>query len=330
MTTATPAELLIDLSSAAVGARALQVVTEAGIPDLISAEPRTADEIAADAQVNADALARLLRLLEPHGVFQRDAQGNWEHTEPSRWLRTDHPQSLSGYVRMSGTAFSWGSLTHLDHALRSGEAGICQLEPLGWCAYLESRPEEKAVFQAAMTAKSHGDITAALDVYDFGQHHRIADIAGGQGLLIKTILAAYPNITGVLFELPSVASNIAVSDRLEVVKGNFFTDPLPACDAYVLMNIIHDWDDEAATQILRAVANAAHEYRSTVLLLEAVLPEAPIHHRAKILDVMMLAITGGRERTVAEYRALLHDAGLELKKVIPTRTAFSIIEAELL
>jgi hypothetical protein len=174
--------------------------------------------------------------------------------------------------RMSGTPFNWESVARLDHAVRSGEPGICQLDPHGWCSYLRSHPEENDIFQQAMTAKANGDVAAVLATCDFSRHRRIADVGGGRGHLIEAVLSANSAAKGVLFELPGIAGEVPPTERLEIVAGDFFTDPLPACDAYLLMNVIHDWDDKAATAILTAVADAGRPAAATLLLIDAILP----------------------------------------------------------
>lgn len=323
-----PPEILLGLSSAHVDARALHLVAELGVADHLGDASTAVDELARAVGVRADALHRLLRLLESHGIFERDGSGRWQHTETSRWLRTDHPTSMRAFARMSASSFSWGAVTHLDHAARTGEAGICRLDPGGWMAYLETHPHDSEIFQGAMAAKAHADVAAALDAYDFSRHRRIADIGGGHGHLIRAVLDAHPAVEGVLFDLPAVTAGVEQRDRLDIVAGDFFEDPLPACDCYVLMNIIHDWHDEAATSILRAVAEAGAEQAATVLLIEVVMPDGAQRHWAKTLDVMMLAITGGRERTLPQYRDLLAAAGADLISLTPTATPFSIIEAK--
>ena len=326
MTTPTAPEVLLGLSSAHVPARALQIVAELGIADQLGEEPRTGDELARPVQADPDAISRILRLLESYGIFKRREDGRWGHTDISRWLRSDHPMSLRAFARMSYSSFSWGSVTNLDHAVRTGEAGICRLNPHGWSAYLDVNPVDREIFQQAMTAKAHDDIAGLLDAYDFSRHDRIADIGGGRGHLISGILAAHPRTTGTLFELPEVVSDVVAGDRLDVIAGDFFSSPLPEADAYLLMNIIHDWDDEHATAILATVADAARSNTAAVLVLEVVMPDTADPHWAKTLDVMMLAITGGRERTLPEYNALLAGAGIDLVGVTPTATPFSIIE----
>lgn len=325
-TTATPPEIVLGLCHGHIAARVLHVVAELGVADALGDHPRTAVELAADLHADADSLSRGLRLLEGLGVFRRDPEGRWRHTEASSLLRSDHPMSLRAFARMSGTPFNWDSVGHLDHAIRTGEPGMALLDPGGWLSYLAGHPAEQDIFQEAMTSKAHDDIAGILDVHDFSRHGTVVDVAGGRGHLIQAVLAAHPALTGALFELPAVAAEVHSSDRLTVISGDFFTDPLPACDAYLLMNVVHDWDDERAIQILSSVARAGHAGAS-VLVIETVLPAGAGPHYATTLDVLMLAITGGRERTAEEYRALLDAAGLDLEAVAPTATAFSIIEA---
>lgn len=322
--TATP-ESIIELSFGHAAARALHVVADLGVADHLD-EPREAKALAEDVAADADALHRLLRLLETRGLFACDAEGRWSHTPASRLLREDHPMSLRAFARMAGTSFGWESFTGLGHATRTGEPGICLLQPEGWTAYLQQHPADAAIFHESMTAKAHADVAAVLQSHDFSRYSRVADIGGGNGHLLRALLGEHPAARGVLFDLPEVAAAAAEHPRIEVVGGDFFTDQLPVCDAYVLMNVVHDWDDDAAATILRAVVEAT-EPGATVLILEIVLPEGPAPHWAKTLDVMMLAMTGGRERTLSQYDALLRATGLQLVAVTPTRTAFSVIEA---
>jgi hypothetical protein len=326
MTDTTPPEVILGLSSAYLAARALHVVAELGVADALDTRPRTVEDVARDVHARPDGLDRLLRLLEAHGLFTCDESGQWSHTESSRWLAADHPMSLRAFARMMGLPMSWSAVTALEHTLRTGEPGIRTLDPRGVFGYLDAHPDEQAVFQQAMTAKAHGDVAAVLTAYDFSGHHRITDVGGGRGHLLAAVLAAHPQLTGVLFELPAVATEVTPMPGLDVVAGDFFTDPLPASDTYVLMDVIHDWDDAQAAAILRAVADAGHGAAATVLLVETVLPEGPERHWAKTLDVLMLAVTGGRQRTVAGYEALLDAAGIDLVRVVPTATPFSILE----
>lgn len=177
-----------------------------------------------------------------------------------------------------------------------------------------------------MTAKAHDDIAAVLDAHDFSRYQRICDVGGGHGHLLKAVLDRHPETSEVLFELPAVAAQVTCPRRLDVVAGDFFTDPFPDADAYVRMNVLHDWDDTSAIAILSAVGQARRRGAAVLLLLEAVMPDGPQRHWSKTLDVLMLAVTGGRERTLAEYRDLFSAAGIDLVGTTPTATPFSIVE----
>lgn len=185
MTTLADRDLVLELSTAHVAARAVHVIADLGVADVLGETPQRADRLAAAVGADPDALERLLRLLETHGLFGRDGFGQWRHTDASAYLRGDHPASLLAYARMSGTPFNWGSVTHLGHAARTGQPGITQLDPDGWCSYLDSHPDEDEIFQEAMTAKAHADIAATLSAYDFSGHRQVADVGGGHGHFIK-------------------------------------------------------------------------------------------------------------------------------------------------
>jgi hypothetical protein len=324
-----PSTQLLELSCGHVLSRALHVVAELGVADLLDDEPRSAAHLAEAGGWDADALHRVLRLLESHGIFRLDGHRQWLHTPQSLQLRSDHVASQRGFVRMSGTPFSWESFTSLQHSVETGQPGVARLDPRGPWAYLEAHPDQAAVFQQAMADKSRADVAAVMQVHDFTGHQRVVDVAGGSGHLVQSVVATHPEIEGVLFELPEVVRTLAPLDGIEVVAGDFFRDALPAADCYMLMNIVHDWDDDAAVAILRAVAAAGAPRRATVLVVEAVLPEGPDDHWAKTLDVMMLALTGGRERTLYQYDALFTGAGLTLRQVTPTATSFSVVEASI-
>lgn len=326
MTSPAPAEVVLNLSCAHVGARALHVVAELGTADAIDAEPRSAEDLAGDSGVDPDALDRLLRLLETHGLFHCDQAGLWGHSEASQWLRSDHPLSLRPFARMTGLPICWGSFTALDHSLRTGEPGMFAVDPGGMWAYLDAHPGESVTFNEAMTAKAHGDIAAAIGAYDYSRFRRVADIGGGRGHLLDAVLAAAPDTSGVVFDLPSVAAGVTPGPRVEVSPGTSSPTRCPPATPTCSCRFIHDWDDERAAAILSAVVCAGRPAHATVLLLEPVMPDGPEPHAAKVLDVIMLAVTGGRERTRAGYETLLDGAGIDLVEIIPTASPISIIE----
>ena len=325
-TTARPHEIVWTLTTALVPARALHVVAELGVADHLAADAVSAKTLAARCGVDPDSLERVLRLLASFGIFERQADG-YRHTDASRLLRDDHPMSMRAFARMIGLPAIWSSFAALDSSVRTGAPAIEQVELQGFWAYLGAHPGEAAIFAEAMTAKARADIAAVLDAYDFRPFRTIADIGGGRGHLLQAVLGAAPEAHGVLFDLPAVIDTLEVrTERLTPHAGDFFVDPLPRADAYILMEVIHDWADAEAAAILRAIREAARP-GAIVLIVEAIVPEDDADPRVHTLDLIMLALTGGRERTAAELGRLLHGSGFRLSTVIDTDGPIRIVEA---
>jgi len=325
MPDADPLSKLLDLGHIGLS-RSLHMVAEFGIADLLGEAPETPAVLAKKADVNADALGRIMRLLAANGIFE-DLGGAFRHSPASRFLRSDHPQSQRAYVRFMGAPLLWNAMGALAHTLRTGRPGTETFAPRGNFAYLADRPEEARVFDQAMTAKSVVDVAGVVTAYDFSGFAIIGDIGGGRGHLLRAVLEATPNAKGVLFDLPHVVAPAgAATGRFTIQGGDFFKDALPACDAYMLMNVIHDWSDENALRILKAVRKAAPA-GAKLLVIESLLPEKAEPNPVFMLDIVMLAVVGGRERKRSEYEALLGEAGFHLQRVVPTGTGMDIIEA---
>jgi O-methyltransferase domain len=326
-----PRYITLQLATGYWDSRCLHVIAALGVADHIGEGTEEPEALAKAVGAHPEALARVLRALAAHGVFE-EAGGGFRHTAASRLLRTDHPQSVRAFVGMMGMAVHWEAYGKLEHSVRTGEAAMSCITPGGTFEYFATHPEEARLFDDAMTAKSHEQIKSVLAVYDFSAFQSVADIGGGRGHLLRALLAQNPALTGVLFDLPHVIDSLAAAPalaRLTLRAGSFFADPLPACEAYLLMSVIHDWGDPEATAILGAVRRAAPAH-AKVLLLEMLLPDTPGPHPAKSLDVEMLVMTnGGRERTRAQYERLLASAGMRLARVIPTRSPTVILEAVL-
>jgi C-methyltransferase len=319
-----PHELLFSLTSGSVVASCLQAVADLGVADELVDEPASVEELAARCGADADALARVLRLLAAHGVFALD--GGVRHTPASRLLRTDHPMSLRAYVRMYGQPLHARSLAAIDHTLRTGAPATETLDPRGGWAYLQDHPAERKVFDEAMTARAAVDIAAVLDTYDFGRFATIADIGGGRGHLLRAVLDTVPTASGVLFDLPDVIDRLELGhERMTAAAGDFLADPLPRADAYLLMEVLHDWPDAECVRILSAIRAAAPA--ATVLIVEGVPDDAQPATAALVLDVVMLLLTGGRERTPTEMNRLLHAAGFGTATVVETGGRVRIVEA---
>jgi hypothetical protein len=274
--------------------------------------------------MDADALRRMLRLLAAHEVFTQEGD-LYRHTPASELLRADHPHSMRSFARMMNLPVMLKSFAELTEAAKTGKPAM---DFAGFMGYFAAHPEESGIFNQAMADKSRHVIPAVLDAYDFSPFTVIADIGGGRGHLLRGILEQTPAASGVLFDLPHVIREAAAheSARLRLQPGDFFADALPTADAYLLMEVIHDWNDEDAARILAAVRQAAPA-RARLLIIEAIVSEAPGPDFSKVLDVIMLAVTGGRERTPSEYEALLARAGFRLERIMATPSQYSIIEA---
>jgi hypothetical protein len=303
-------------------------IAELGVADALTEESMSAAELAQAVGAHPDALQRVMRLVASYGVFFETPDGRFQHSPMSRVMRSSHPRSQRDWLRLARTNLAFGILQGLGHSLRSGRPAAELAAPEGVFAYLASHPDEGSLFDTSMTARSRKDIAEVVRAYDFSGFASIADIGGGQGHLLKAVLEVAPHASGVLFDLPHSieAARRFGWERVTLQAGSFFKDALPACDAYLLKNVIHDWSDEEAIRILKAVHSAAPA-DATVLLVEAELPSGPERHPSKALDIVMLAWTTGRERTASEYRALLSAAGFQLRRVLSVGREVSLFEA---
>jgi len=317
---------VMQLNSAYFASRCLHVVAELAVADALGDQPQSTEALAKATGTKPDALYRVLRLLASFGIFEwRD--GAWHHTEGSRLLRFDHPGSLRDYVIMIGLPIFWDAFANLEHSLRTGEPAFKKLHSEGVFAYLAKHPEESRIFDAAMTSKSHRDVAAILPAYDFSQFSTIADIAGGRGHLLRAILKDSPKTQGILFDQPHVVAQVTPEkeEKLTVIGGDFFADPMPKADAYLLMNIIHDWPDSESIRILSSIRRHMSPH-ARVLIIETVVPPTPGQHLSKEIDIAMMAIPGGKERTQEEYAGLAARCGLRLQRMIETMSPYSILE----
>ena len=306
--------------------RCLHVVAELGVADQLGEQPATPDELGRAVDANPESLGRLMRVLCDHGIFQLDG-GRFSHTPVSRLLKSDHPQSLRSYVRMIGLPWFWGAYQHLENAVRTGKPALEMVIPEGIWAHLGAHPEQARLFNEAMTGKAQADIASVLTSYDFSRFQTIADIGGGRGHLLAAILNATPGLRGVLFDLPNVIQSVRdiASERLKLQPGDFFVDALPVCDAYLMMEVIHDWNDVDSIRILSAVRRAAPA-GAKLLVVELLIPEAVGPNGGALLDIAMMTLLGGKQRTSGEYAKLYAASGFRVDRVIATPSDASIIE----
>lgn len=322
---ASPLDVILQTTGGYCVARALHVAADLAVADHV-AEGISVRELAAKTGADADALGRILRLLSGHGIFSVDGE-TVSHNPVSDTLRSDHPQSARDLARMFGLPFFWETFGHLDHSVRTGRPAVEKAHPDGLWAWLAERPEASAVFNGAMIGKSFGQVAAVVESFDFARFSRIADVGGGRGHLLQAILAKNPRATGLLFEQPHVIDEVRgiESDRLKLQAGDFFADELPESDAYILMEVIHDWTDEESLRILSAVRRSAPA-GAALLLIEQLMPPSPGPHWVKMLDVHMMALFAARQRSQSEYDRLAEQCGFERVGVTDTPAGISILE----
>jgi hypothetical protein len=321
------ADTLMEISTGFTLCRSLHVIAELGIADALGETPLGADALAAETGTHPDALNRALRVLSAHGVFTAKG-GLYEHTPASRLLRSDHPQSMRSFVRMQGIPALWHVWEDFDHSLRTGRSAAEKSLPGGFWGYFAENPEHNRLFNDAMTGLTHAQVAGILSAYDFSGLKTIADIGGGNGDLLRAVLAANPNAQGVLFDLPHVVEQARTvpSERLTFQAGSFFEDSLPVCDAYLLKVIIHDWSDKEAAEILHSVRRFA-PLHAKLLIAEFVIPEGNTPNWTLFVDLLMLGELTGKERTQAEFVKLLDDSGFRLDHVIDTGFNTHLLEA---
>jgi hypothetical protein len=330
ITNSNPFETVQQIAGGYCLSRCLHAIADFGVADALDDEPQTAIVLATATGTNADALYRAVRLLSAYGIF--DCSDNKiSHTPASRLLRTDHPQSLNGFARMFSLQINWQAYEGFNEAIKTGEPNVDKVYPGGFWKYFADHNEESAIFNTAMADKAKGQVFGITKSYDFSRFKVIGDIGGGRGHLLQAVLDQNSEAHGILFDLPHViadADSIA-SDRLTLQAGDFFKDELPVCDAYLVMEIIHDWPETEAIAILKAIRKVAPTH-AKLLLVESIIPEDKGPDWSKMLDIHMLTLLGGKQRTTKEYVELLAAAGFSLTREVDCKVGISILEASVI
>jgi hypothetical protein len=299
---------------------------------LLADGPRPVDELAAETQSHASSLYRLLRALSSVGVFTETSLRTFSLTPMAALLRTGTPDSMRSLaiVYNEESYHAWG---HMLHSIRTGEPAFAHRFAMGPFPYFAENPEAGRIFNEAMIGYTHQVANAVVGAYDFSPFRAVVDVGGGYGRLLAAILRSNPAARGILFDVPHVIeaaegflSTTGVGERCARVAGDFFAALPDGGDAYVLSQILHDWEDEECLTILRH-CRAVMPEDGKLLVVELVIPPGNEPSFGKWLDLHMLAIPGGRERTEAEYAALFQEAGFRLTRVIPTPAGPSVVEA---
>jgi hypothetical protein len=325
------AQELLEIARGYRAAQAVAVVAKLGIADLLADRPQHVGELAVAAGAHAPSLYRLLRAVASFGVFAEDDDGRFHMTPLAEPLRSDIPGSVRDFVSFYGEPFLWEPWGHLLHSVRTGETGLRHLYGLDLFGYLALHPEATQVFQAGLAAAAP-DHEAVVAAYDFAPLDTVVDVGGGHGALLVAVLQKYPSARGILFDQPEIVTlarpqfeAVGITDRCEFVTGDFFERVPAGGEGYLLSMILHDWDDERAEAIL-INCRLAMPADGRLLVIERIVPPGNGSSQSKLSDLNMLVVTGGRERTEAEYRALFAAAGFRLTRVIPTQASFSVLE----
>lgn len=333
--TLSPQMQVMQLLTGKMAAQALTQAAELGVADQLRDGPRSAGELAAVLQVNEDALYRILRALAAVGFFSEQPGRVFANNGNSEALRSDVPDSMRSMARWLGEEASWWKAWgNLSISLRTGESASEVTFGGTTFDFLGQNPRINDIFQAAMSNFSAATAQPVVDAYDFSGIQRIADVGGGHGKLLSSILAALPQATGVLFDLPEVIAGADAtlraggqSERIEKVAGNFLEGVPGDVDAYIMKHIIHDWDDPRCVKLLQNCRKGLRP-GGRVLIVEQVLTDRPDSTLAKLADLEMLVMTpGGRERSAAEFKELLRKAGFEMARIVSTQSPVCVVEA---
>jgi hypothetical protein len=328
-----PVDVVMGLALGYLVSRSLHVATELGIADLLQDGPKTVEELASSTGAHREALYRLLRTLAAQGVFAEDEPGRFVTTPAAMLLQQGVMRDgvlLCGEV--TGDGSSWHAVGGLRHSIMTGEPAFRRQHGMGFFDYLRDHPACGQWFDRGMANFATAENPAIAGAYDYARFGHIVDVGGGQGGLLADILTRHPNVRGTLFDLPEVVrhpvylSQEAFPERWATVGGDFFQSVPTGGDAYVLKRILHDWNDEQCVRILRC-CRAAMSERARLLVVDAVVSPGNAPHPGKVMDILMMVFTEGRERTEQEFRELFGRAGLQLTTITMTPSPLSLVEA---
>ncbi|MCC9605855.1 acetylserotonin O-methyltransferase [Blastopirellula sp. JC732] len=332
MSSVSPLDQLMQMISGYQVSQIVMTVSEMGIADLLKKGPASVEVLAQQCGAKPERLYRLLRAAASVGVFAETDPGIFTMTPLAEPLQSDHPLTLRPFAIMmlDEHYVTWG---RLGASVKSDENAFEAAYGEPFFDFLGKNPKSAAIFDAAMTSIHGRETEAILDAYDFSQFGTIADVGGGNGSKLIAVLQKHPQLCGMLFDLPHVVERAApnfteakVDDRMTLVGGDFFAEVPSGADAYMMRHIIHDWDDEKSALILKN-CRAAMKPGQKLLLVEYVIPAGNDPFFGKLLDLTMMLIPGGKERTESEYRDLLASCGFRLDGVINTSQAISVLES---
>lgn len=312
-------------------AGAVACLAQLGIPDLVDSIPKSAEELASQIGADPQALYRLMRATASVGVLAEGPDGKFSQTPMSTVLRSNATPSLRSFAIMGGREWHARGWSQLEYCVRTGKQALEKIYGAHIFDFLKQHPAEGQIFHDAMTELSMIDGPAVAEAYDFEGIHSIVDVAGGHGFLLATILERNPHVRGMLYEVPHVVEGAAngplkpLMERCTLASGDMFSSVPAGADAYVMKHIIHDWPDDLCIQLLKACRKGVNS-GGRLLVIDSVIQPGNDFSSGKFLDLQMLIFPGGCERTEKQFRDLFAAAGWQLRRIIPTAAADSIVE----
>lgn len=305
-----PEARLWNLIRGALGTKAFGIAADLGVADALAAGPRSIPDLAEDNGADADTLYRILRALASDGVFAEDEPGVFRNSEASELLRRDNPDRWPEFAHFFGEV-CYPAVGALDP--RQTDVAFTRAYGTDFWSWLAANPEERSNFDQAMEG-GRAELADKLAALEWRGDETVVDVGGGTGTLLRELLERRPELRGIVFDLPEADRDEAsLGDRISFVPGSFF-ERVPEGDVYVLSKILHDWDDERAAAILRAVRAGAPD-DARLLVLDSVVAPGNDPAGVKWLDILMLVLQRGRERTEPEWGALLDSAGFRIDQV---------------
>jgi hypothetical protein len=310
----------------------IYVAAKLGIADLLKDGPKDSDALAESTETHPQTLYRLMRTLASIGIFAESKDRQFILTPLAIPLQADAPGSVRNFALWAGEVWTWQLFGELLYSVRTGKPVFTRIFGQGIDEYFAQNPESAKIFNQLMLERTQPNAVAVAEAYNFSKIDKLVDVGGGCGILLTTILKENPHLSGVLFDLPHVIKETrdtieqeGVINRCELVSGDFFETVPVGGDAYILSQVIHDWDDDQAITILKNCRRHMPMNGRLLLLEYVILPDnAPSPGR--ISDIIMLVTEGGRERTELEFRALFETAGFRLTNIIPTQSGINVIE----
>lgn len=319
---------LVGLSLSYLGSAALGAAARLGVADHLRDRPRTITDLAAATRADHRYLERILRYLASAGIFYEDEHGQFHLTSAAEGLVTETPNSLRDAVSFLTQPVFWEPAGRMTDTVLGGRSVFDDLYGVSFWKYLNGNPEVSAAFAAGMASLSRPEDFAICEAYDFSGSRSVVDVGGGRGDLLQLILRRYHQLTGTLFDQQSAVDHHVLdmpelSGRWSAAAGDFFESIPCGGDVYILKHIILNWDDNESVRLLSRCRDAMSE-NSCLLIVESLLPPPNTPHYAWALDLMMVNLLTGRERTRDDYDTLLQKADLAITRVIPTATFSSL------